>query len=298
MKKLTILCLIAVFLLSACSNPQTPGTPAAQENPQQQAPSQQQPAATEAVSATATTAVTPTPIGPLFDQSGVQFNLPACLASGASVSQVAEQPLDPNMPGFEYYPAHRLIQFSGYPISGAFFEPQIRIYPIVDYMRMNTAIVDLSSQLNGLLTSQSTTLPQSIPFLPIVNAAQVFHAREGYLNFQNGMGIGFLTEYAQYTAPANNHDLFYTFQGLTADGKYWVSAILPVNAVFLPATYDSTEVPPNGVAVPQMTDPDFVNAMQGYYNQVTALMTSAADGDYTPGIDCVTSFLQALNVKN
>ncbi|MEO8354588.1 MAG: hypothetical protein ABI621_01610 [Chloroflexota bacterium] len=39
------------------------------------------------------------------------------------------------------------------------------------------------------------------------------------INFQNGRGIRFLTQYAQYPAPINNHELFYHFQGLTNDGK-------------------------------------------------------------------------------
>lgn len=296
MKKVIFVCLITLFLLTSCSNGENTSLPAATGGEPQQATAL--PASTDVISATATLAATPTPIGPLYDQNGVQFNLPACLAADAVVSQVPEQPLDPNGPGFDYYPAHRLIQFSGYPLSGTMFEPQIRIYPIVDYMRMNPVIVDQVTQLNALLNSQSSTLPQSIPFLPIENAGQVFHARESYVSFKDGLGIGFLTEYAQFSAPANNHDLFYAFQGLTSDGKYWISAILPANASFLPATYDSTEVPPNGVAVPQLNDPDYVNAMQAYYTQITAVMNSAAAGDYTPGIDCLTSFLQTLNVKN
>ncbi len=35
----------------------------------------------------------------------------------------------------------------------------------------------------------------------------------------------------------NNQDLVYTFQGITSDGKYYVSIIMPVNLPYLAADY-------------------------------------------------------------
>ena len=58
--------------------------------------------------------------------------------------------------------------------------------------------------------------------------------------FVSGIGVRFLTEYAQYFVPVNNHDLFYTYQGLTNDGQYWISVILPINHPDLPANADNS----------------------------------------------------------
>ena len=49
------------------------------------------------------------------------------------------------------------------------------------------------------------------------------------INFQSGRGIRYVTEYAQMTYPITNHEMFFSFQGLTTDGKYWVSIILPIS---------------------------------------------------------------------
>jgi hypothetical protein len=62
--------------------------------------------------------------------------------------------------------------------------------------------------------------------VPFFNAAQVFASNIKVISFQNGKGVRFLTEYAQHAASANNHNLFYYFQGLTGDGAYYIIAIL------------------------------------------------------------------------
>ncbi|HEX9387675.1 MAG TPA: hypothetical protein VF918_15235, partial [Anaerolineales bacterium] len=65
------------------------------------------------------------------------------------------------------------------------------------------------------------------------------------ISFQNGQGVRFLTEYAQYAASANNHDLFYHFQGLTRDGAYYIIAILPITVPVLAETSDGGAVLPS-----------------------------------------------------
>ena len=67
----------------------------------------------------------------------------------------------------------------------------------------------------------------------------------------------FLTEYAQYTAPVNNHELFYHFQGVTRDGAYYIIAIFPITVPVLAETSDAAAaLPPGGIAYPDITDPN------------------------------------------
>jgi hypothetical protein len=107
-----------------------------------------------------------------------------------------------------------------------------------------------------------------------------------------------LTEYAQYYAPVNNHDLFYTFQGVTADGKYWVSAFLPVNAAYLQAAYDSVDVPAGGIAAPKMDDPNYSTAMDAYYVSMLEKLNTTPDGAFTPGLDCLDQYIQSLSISD
>ena len=86
-----------------------------------------------------------------------------------------------------------------------------------------------SSSITGEITGE-------IPILPPADAAQVLKARVKLLSFHGGKGFAFLTAYAQDDVPVANDALFYTFQGLTDDGRYWAS----------PCIVDTSKSPHNG----------------------------------------------------
>lgn len=44
----------------------------------------------------------------------------------------------------------------------------------------------------------------------------------------DGGGIRYLTQFGQAAGLITNPELFYTFQGLTDDGAYYVAAVFPV----------------------------------------------------------------------
>ena len=241
---------------------------------------------------------TPEIAGSDYSQSGISFKLPACLAPDAVISTIPAVPPDPNGGMAEFAPEHRLIQFNPYPLSGTFFDASVSIYPVAEYVQMRADLQTQVQDLTNLLASHPAALPATLPFLPMQYAAQVFHARESYIDFQNGSGIAFLTQYAQFVDPANNHDLFYTFQGLTSDGKYWISAFLPVNAGFLQDSWDSKTVPANGIAPPDPASTNYNSEVENYLIAIKALMSAANASDYTPDITCLDAFLQSLKVEN
>ena len=74
-----------------------------------------------------------------------------------------------------------------------------------------------------------------LPFLPIVNAKQLFCVQPQVIAFEGGKGLRYVTYYTQSADPAIDWFAFYTFQGLTDDGQYFVSASLPVSTGVLPA---------------------------------------------------------------
>jgi len=226
---------------------------------------------------------------------GVYMVLPACMAANASGTLIPAAPYDEMNGPMEYYPDNRKIAFQGYPLSGKFFEPNLTIFPVAEFVAMNQAIGDRVNAMQNLLASKPAA-PDSIPLLPQFNAAQVFRANVKYLNFKNGQGVRFLTEYAQYYAPVNNHDLFYAFQGMTTDGKYWISAVLPVNAAYLQDAYDSLNVPAGGIAAPTFDDPNYEANMDTYYVNMLNLLNTTPDASFTPGLDCLDQYIQSLQI--
>lgn len=147
----------------------------------------------------------------------------------------------------------------------------------------------------GLVTALASS-EQPIAMLPVYNAAEVFKAQIKYLDFQNGSGVRFVTMLAQGIMPVTSQEVFYTYQGLTADGAYWISAILPLNAAFLPADDASAGNPPEGgVAFP---DPSTATSeqFQSCFAAVTERLNAAAPGDFTPGLDALDEMMQSLQV--
>ena len=52
--------------------------------------------------------------------------------------------------------------------------------------------------------------------------------------------FGYLTYLSEDVSPVTANRMFYTFQGVTGNGKYYIDATFPVHIAFLPATIPST----------------------------------------------------------
>ncbi|TFG73597.1 MAG: hypothetical protein E4H27_00495 [Anaerolineales bacterium] len=115
------------------------------------------------------------------------------------------------------------------------------------------------------------------------------------ISFQNGGGVRFLSECAQYAAPVNNYDLFYHFQGVTRDGAYYIIAIFPISAPVLAETSDAAAVlPSGGIAFPDITGP---NAdLQGYYSAITKLLNGTSADSFTPTINQLDVLIESMQI--
>lgn len=122
-------------------------------------------------------------------------------------------------------------------------ERQLLLYPINAYRelfgitsreqaRFNVEI----KLLQQLIANSSESFSEAIPVLPPVESIQLFCSQIRYLNFADGAGVRFVTRYAMEASPTTNENIFYTFQGLTADGKYYISVFYPITAKGLPGT--------------------------------------------------------------
>lgn len=100
------------------------------------------------------------------------------------------------------------------------------------------------SQLRQLL-SKRPALPASkkdLPDLPLNNAGHAFSSKFQFQDFQAGAGFVLLTQYTQEreSTPLNNEELTCVFQGVTNDGKYYVSARMATTHPSLPQGIDFT----------------------------------------------------------
>ncbi|HJS28824.1 MAG TPA: hypothetical protein VJ768_04350, partial [Anaerolineales bacterium] len=200
------------------------------------------------------------------------------VAAGVTSQVVEAVPPSPDAPWWEAVPQHTLLTLQGYPIAGHLMQPQIFIYP-VEGLNENEFAGSEVDRLATWLQNQQTG--ESMPYLPLYNAAQVFHAQSKILDFKNGGGVRFLTQYDQAPLPINNHELHYTFQGLTSDGKYYVAVVLPVTLPALPADETVTED----------QAPDFISKFPTYLTETVDMLNQQPDGAFMPDMSALDSMI-------
>lgn len=182
-----------------------------------------------------------------FDPISLSYD--AALASDVHVDSVEAVPFNPDMIAAETHPGYVRFRFEGYeegkrsrlpyPLEG----PQVMVYRTEEFPAFGDDPTGFSRQLQALRTllTERPDLYQLVaeamdrepqdapylPFLPWLNSTQAFCALPGYIEFEGGAGISYLTAFLQEAAISDSQ-VFYTFQGVTDDGTYYVAAVLPL----------------------------------------------------------------------
>ena len=234
-------------------------------------------------------------LGTTVTYNNVTLILPAGLASNATGTQIPaadEQTAGP----WGVAPEHIELTLDGYALTDRFFTPKIYVYPAQQYASVHASAANSISRLQAILASPEAPLTNdALPYLPFANAAQVFFTQPKVLSLQNGSGIRFLTEYAQYFATVNNHDLFYHFQGLTSDGNYYIIAILPVTAPILAADENpESPIPADGIPFPGYDGPEA--DMQAYYENVTRALDTIDPDAFSPSLTVLDSMIKSIRI--
>lgn len=159
------------------------------------------------------------------------------------------------------------------------------VFPVDAYIATNPHVGDTINALRELLASQPSN-PESVPFLPVWNAAQFMQAQVEYFDFQNGSGVRFLSLYGQAARVVNNEELFYTYQGLTNDGQYYISAILPISHPSLPAT------------CPHPLDPNFHEEFEAHVLEVENQLNGEGDDSFSPTLSLLDAMMQSFTVNS
>ena len=281
-----------LFLTLACGliNPVTPAQPGVET-----IVAETFQALTANAPATETPAPTIIPInGTTITVNNISFVIPTGVGSGAQAETIEAAPPSDDMPWWEIGPAYNKYLIQGYALSDTFHKPAIFVYPVDEYVQMVVDVGTLVDELKTIIASPSQPMPENLPFLPAFNAGQVFHSNEQVIKFQNGTGVRFLTQYAQAPYPVNNESLFYTFQGLTSDGAYYVSAILPINAAFLSADGNpETPLPVDGVPFDWN---NFENVPQ-HFELVKQKLNATDPNAFTPSLSNLDALIQSITIS-
>lgn len=309
MKKIILFLSIFIVVTSACdlavtvAAPTEPATiptttvvPALDDPTQIPATSTPVPSTEAPVPAT----VAPTSQPPSVDSVSVTYGpLGFVLSSGIAGGFVGDQfqrAEGDNVALWEVTPGHTRITLDGYLLQGQFHQPQIFVYPATEYAEMYPAAFESIHRLDNILYGpEAPNLNEPLPTAPFFSAAQVFASNVQAISFQGGGGVRFLTQYAQYAAPVNNHELFYHFQGLSRNGAYYIIAIFPVTTPVLAESSDPEAVlPTGGVPYPDVSNTDA--GVQGYYASITTLLNATSPDAFTPTLNQLDALIQSIQI--
>ncbi len=174
----------------------------------------------------------------------------------------------------------------------------IIVYNIANvYSTPNKTIQPQIALLKKLLADRPTKLPADkssangveldLPDYPASDCMHLVQAKLHYIDCPWGSALGFVTVFAQDIAPPTNNDLSYVFQGLSKDGKYYVSATIHITHPKLAATYD--DVPAK--------DRSDGKAIDQFNAKIFTILKSAANSDYHPSLTTLDEWLSALKFK-
>ena len=252
--------------------------------------------ATEVPATAIPTAQPPSSTGTAVTFGALTLFVPQEVASGASGSEYSRLDSE-DAAWWQKTPGHLQVMLGDYYVlQGKFHQPQIYVYPAQAYAELVPTAFEGIRRVNNIIYSLDAPISaDQLPTVPFFNAQQVFASNIQAISFQNGAGVRFLTQYAQYAAPVNNHELFYHFQGVTRDGAYYIIVILPVTVPVLAETSDAAAtLPPGGIAYPDTTDPNV--DWQGYYTAVTGLLNNTSPDAFTPTLNQLDLLIRSMQI--
>ena len=236
----------------------------------------------------ALTAVPVEPVATEINGTPITFSklslvIPQGLASSITEEKIEVSPPSEGMPWWEVYPTHVQYPITGYNVAEISHDPKIYVYPIAEYIAINEVIAQNVDVIKSLSNSTNQPLPENLPFLPTFNAGQMFHSNFGTVTFQNGSGIRYITAFSQFPHPIYNITMFYTFQGITDDGLYYVSAVLPINIGFL-------------IGYPIPTDQGDFEFIQSEVERVTEQLNNSKPEAFSPSMLTLDAMIQSMTV--
>lgn len=143
-------------------------------------------------------------------------------------------------------------------------------------------LLDERPDLTGLSTVAGpveTVLPE-VP--PVTEAARIVQARPQYIDTPEVSGISYVASYAQDTLPPTSDDLYWLFQGISADGTRYVAITWGIDTDLLP-----DELPDS---IFDRIDRDWSRIL----GQSTTAIEAGAPDAFTPSLDALHALVRSL----
>jgi len=169
-------------------------------------------------------------------------------------------------------------------------KPRITVFALQDLKDLGGESVNRQAdKLKQLLAAQPANPAGDLPMLLGEPAVQLMRANLESVKFQNGSGIRYITQYGEQPWPFDNSRLFYTYQGLTDDGAYYVSAVLPVNHAALEGD--------DGLARMQEDYGQFQSNYPAYIDYIQKQLNAEQPNSFSPSLASLDAMIKSLVIE-
>lgn len=125
-----------------------------------------------------------------------------------------------------------------------------------------------------------------MPYLPIEEAAQAIAARIQYVDTPELAGLSYVTGFRQDTFPFARNDLWYTFQGLSTDGRWYVAVAWSLRAEGFPARVSNAEARRAGRNA---------RTWRRYIERTVATLDAAQPTGFRPSLDTLDALVRSID---
>ena len=231
-----------------------------------------------------TAPATSTPSGPAANVSchELSFYLDPLVAAGSTCTIVPAR-----LTGIGAHPQYTQVTLTTYQ-TGSAVTPEVDVFSVQSWHDAfpPNGISDFLTALQGLIAGG--TPGQTLPYLNPHESAQALTVQYQVLHSAGSSGIRYLTQMVQNYAVIDNNDLFYTYQGVTADGQYAVTVILPIANPVLPNHGDTY---PGGETAQQFYD-NFPTYIANTTNQLNTQPAST----FAPSLGLLDDLARSIQV--
>jgi len=235
-----------------------------------------------------------------FDGVGLVFE--RVLGTSVDITQVPGQPTDLQQPSGPEVPHLLFTLYGSQPettkVPKASSAPgAVRFYRTADFAGYDQASRELEAlsrllgerpELVGSVEFTAGGTGGTLPYLPVMPAAQVIRAKAHYIDTAELAGVAYITAFRQDVEPFAADDFWYTFQGLSADGAWYVAADFVVDASLFPEKVRAKDAE-------RISDPE---SYASYLSQGVASLEEATPDAFTPPLASIDALVESITFED
>lgn len=128
--------------------------------------------------------------------------------------------------------------------------------------------------LSAYMAVQENVTANALPYVPVLPHGQIIRAKAEYVDTGLVQGIRYLTVNKADASPFLSDEFSYTFQGISADGKYYVAVTMRLMTSVFPAEIGA-----------DFNMESFLNRLQAYLAESVEKLNAAGADAFQPPLD-------------